>query len=862
MKFNLAERCHMITLVIWIIFISYSRGEDIKNERRFQKFSYISNFTDDEIFQSSFTQNHLQILKNETQHLFNYAWGKYLQHGFPFDEVKPISCEPNYRDWYHHTHTVRNDVVGNFSATLFDAMDTFVIMDDYKGFKFCVDKILDLYQDFAIDSNIQVFETNIRILGSLITGHLFAIDPRRGFVIDGYKGGLLKLAYDLGKRLSLSFLHDDDDEFEPLIKKLTKFPFPRTNLLWGPKYVPSDIQVDQCLAGMTSLTIEFGLLSRLTNDTLFDDLARDSVIDFWAQRSKLNLMPMSYRVDQRRFVSDITGVGASIDSFYEYALKYSILFDDEILYEIWKDSYTALLTHSQNEFGIFQNVNSYSGLLSTEWLDSLAAFFPGLQVLGGDILNAQKLHLVYMKLWNHYGAIPERWNFAAPMPVEFFSHLKRPYKLGDSINGITVKETDELLLRSSVSLEWYPLRPEMIESAYYLYQATHDPIYLRLGEHYLQRIRNELIAPCGFSSFSNVITGEKEDRMESFVLSETLKYLYLLFQNNPKVHKGNTIFTTEGHPVWWDKKIWSYDPIEKSDILKMNEISIENVQSQNFVKKWLHRKKSELNQEFKRLKEKYYKKQDRFYTVRPSEYNLKAIKEILEDFEIFQEHEAYMINESVMEKIRIINKNISLSTTDLSSDYLFLDKCMIHKQTHSKDFLFSDILSNNENFYNLEEHYAATLRSPSHMKGSEFLELSSKFYNRFTPLNKPPISKAKPHTIIIEGVISANDHYDETRIFRYDDSILIPEFDEVRMRFLVININDTMYFGCSDYFLNRLSGNETEVILLSKINGREVGCNQVMIGQNSRAFNENKELIYKDGSFYLTNKPVINMIPF
>ncbi len=35
--------------------------------------------------------------------------------------------------------------------------------------------------------------------------------------------------------------------------------------------------------------------------------------------------------------------------------------------------------------------------------------------------------------------------------------------------------------------------------------------------------------------------------MESFALSETLKYLYLLFDPSSSKHVGNKIFTTEGH---------------------------------------------------------------------------------------------------------------------------------------------------------------------------------------------------------------------------------------------------------------------------------------------------------------------------
>lgn len=54
---------------------------------------------------------------------------------------------------------------------------------------------------------------------------------------------------------------------------------------------------------------------------------------------------------------------------------------------------------------------------------------------------------------------------------------------------------------------------------------------------------------CGLATLANVETDQLDDRMESFVLSETLKYLYLLFDEANEFSKSdsNFIFTTEGH---------------------------------------------------------------------------------------------------------------------------------------------------------------------------------------------------------------------------------------------------------------------------------------------------------------------------
>jgi mannosidase alpha-like ER degradation enhancer 1 len=152
---------------------------------------------------------------------------------------------------------------------------------------------------------------------------------------------------------------------------------------------------------------------------------------------------------------------------------------------------------------------------STSVIDSLSAFFPGVQVLAGDIESAIRNHLVFWNIWRRYSGIPESW-----------AHDERV-----------------------VGWAGWPGRPEFIESTYYLYTVTRDDFYLRVGERVLRDIRRRTITPCGFATLSNVETGETEDRMESFLLSETLKYLYLLFADLPSKPPSNTVFTTEGHQL-------------------------------------------------------------------------------------------------------------------------------------------------------------------------------------------------------------------------------------------------------------------------------------------------------------------------
>ena len=68
----------------------------------------------------------------------------------------------------------------------------------------------------------------------------------------------------------------------------------------------------------------------------------------------------------------------------------------------------------------------------------------------------------------------------------------------------------------------WPLRPELVESTLFLYQATKHHSYLDLGERIILDIVNRTKVDCGLAALANVQTGERENRMHSFVLAETL----------------------------------------------------------------------------------------------------------------------------------------------------------------------------------------------------------------------------------------------------------------------------------------------------------------------------------------------------
>ena len=60
-------------------------------------------------------------------------------------------------------------------------------------------------------------------------------------------------------------------------------------------------------------------------------------------------------------------------------------------------------------------------------------------------------------------------------------------------------------------------------------------MYLQIGERVLNLLNDKYTAPCGLSGLQDVRINLRQDVMESFVVGETLKYLYLLFDTKDEI---------------------------------------------------------------------------------------------------------------------------------------------------------------------------------------------------------------------------------------------------------------------------------------------------------------------------------------
>ena len=89
----------------------------------------------------------------------------------------------------------------------------------------------------------------------------------------------------------------------------------------------------------------------------------------------------------------------------------------------------------------------------------------------------------------------------------------------------------------------YLLRPETVESFFILYQLTGDPVYREWGWEVFQAIERYCKTTAGYGSLRDVQStdAEPQNKMESFFLAETLKYLYLLFDADTEVDVLNKV---------------------------------------------------------------------------------------------------------------------------------------------------------------------------------------------------------------------------------------------------------------------------------------------------------------------------------
>lgn len=370
-----------------------------------------------------------------------------------------------------------------------DALDTLLLMglDDEAD---AARELIATRLDFDQNIDVKHFEIVIRLLGGLLSAYEMTGDAR-----------LLAKADDLGARLL------------PAFDSPTGLPWVTVNLRTG-----KTGGADSNPAEAGTLLLEYGRLAQLTGKQVYFDKAKRALDAVYARHSSIGLVGERFDVRTGRWTQTRSHVGARIDSYYEYLWKCWQLFGDSSCKAMWDTHVAALNAHVAEEVDgalWYGHVDMATGARIAPRYGALDAFLPGLLALSGDLPRARRLQDSGFAMWNAHGIEPEVWDYRA---------------------------------RKVVS-PGYPLRPEIVESTWYLYRLTGDMRYRDMGKSIFEDFVRHTRTDSGFAALADVVTKQKKDDMESFVLAETFKYFYLLFAAPDTLDPATTVLTTEAHPL-------------------------------------------------------------------------------------------------------------------------------------------------------------------------------------------------------------------------------------------------------------------------------------------------------------------------
>ncbi|TPX63735.1 hypothetical protein SpCBS45565_g06392 [Spizellomyces sp. 'palustris'] len=488
------------------------------------------------LFLASGRQDGDQDKMNVVREMMIHAWDNYFHLAPNYDELRPSSKHGH--NWYHPY---------NLLSTPVDALDTLYIMGLDSRYEQAKKMVLEGLR-VDIPAVVNVFETTIRVLGGLLAA----------WEVDGDQK-LLDRAVELGDRLLKAF------------ETPTGLPTGHFNLSSGQAGGHMGASVN--LAEIGTLQLEFQYLSDVTGNPIYAQKALhvyDVLHD--AERPMKGLYPLDWSTAsiRGRKGGEAYGIGAAADSFYEYLLKLWISTGDE-KYRVWYDEAAeAISTHlattsNKGRYTYVPNARLYSSGFEKD------ATFHHLTCFAGGMFSTGALTRRRGE-WIDLLRLGERITRTC-----YESYNRTATGLGpESMYGADLGGSDSR----------YLLRPETVESIFYLWRYTHDPIYRQMGWQIIQSLNTYTRTPTGFIGLSTVssTSPQPDDLQQSFFLAETLKYLFLLFCEDDVVPLEGYVFNTEAHAlsvrgwgrrkgiVWGGKGDSTRDKVDKEQVAEDQKV--------------------------------------------------------------------------------------------------------------------------------------------------------------------------------------------------------------------------------------------------------------------------------------------------
>ncbi|KAG6667259.1 mannosyl-oligosaccharide 1,2-alpha-mannosidase MNS1 [Carya illinoinensis] len=427
-----------------------------------------------------------------------HAWSSYEKYAWGQDELQPQSM---------------NGVnsFGGLGATLVDSLDTLYIMGLDEQFQKAREWVLNSL-DFNKNYEASVFETTIRVVGGLLS------------------------AYDLSSdHVFLDKAKDIADRLLPAWDSPSGIPYNIINLAHGTVHNPGWTGGESILADSGTEQLEFIALSQRTGDLKYQQKVENVIAQLNKTFPADGLLPIY--IDPLSGTASYSPItfGAMGDSFYEYLLKVWIQGNRTSAVkhyrEMWEKSMKGLLSLIRRTTpSSFAYICEKHGDSLSDKMDELACFAPGMLALGssgyGPVDSKKFLSLAEELAWTCY-------NFYQSTPTKLAGENYFFHPGGDM----------------SVGTSWNILRPETIESLFYLWRLTGNKTYQEWGWNIFQAFEKNSRVESGYVGLKDVNSGVKDNKMQTFFLAETLKYLYLLFSPPSVISLDEWVFNTEAHPL-------------------------------------------------------------------------------------------------------------------------------------------------------------------------------------------------------------------------------------------------------------------------------------------------------------------------
>ncbi|GAA5975567.1 hypothetical protein JCM21900_002348 [Sporobolomyces salmonicolor] len=473
---------------------------------------------------------------------FKHSYKAYERDAFGFDDYHPIS---------HHGSNM-SPVSGPIGYFIIDSLDSLWItgmMDEYSKARNWVEGL-----SFDLDDKFHTFEITIRVLGGLLSAYHLSGETDTM---------LLDKAVDLADRLL------------PAFETPSGLPTSFVNLAKRVGIPDPDNHGLTSVAEAGTLQLELKYLSELTGNPIYWQKAAKVMRVIRAAPSKDGLVPIFLRPDTGQFVPSDIRLGSRGDSYYEYLSKQYLQTNrTEPVYKEMHDAamggikrhllkmshgglwYTSeLMPRRRRDTGEFE-------LVEIPKQDHLVCFLPASLLLGTTLAQSP--------LPPDESAFNERqtddW-FAGKELLRTCVDTYVRSKTGlapEIVNfhrtaAAARKEGRDWFINSRARAAPNPpidarniLRPETVESLFVGWRLTGDPIYREWGWTIFQSFVKHCRLPDG--GFASILDVDRtpvkyEDRMETFWISETLKYLYLLFSGPDVLPLDQYVFNTEAHPL-------------------------------------------------------------------------------------------------------------------------------------------------------------------------------------------------------------------------------------------------------------------------------------------------------------------------